>query len=161
MPSCGQSGTVTVDLTLVGFEQTFNPSALNDVTANLKVLAIGKSNTVNASGSILSSEDCQVTINSPSNPAWNGTAVTGIGWKILTKSTFQHFSMAGTQSDIINPSSGIPDSHEPRGDSLIRFNDNGTLVGGTIDIGGMSSENVDKVNGAIDTIVQGLGCGFG
>lgn len=25
----------------------------------------------------------------------------------------------------------------------------------------MSNENIDKINGALDTLVQGLGCGFG
>jgi hypothetical protein len=161
LPACGGSGTITTDLNLVGFGQTFNPTVMTDITANLNLLATGISNTVDASGSVVSSKNCKLQINSVSNPTWNGTTVTGLGWKILTKSTFQHFALGGTQADLINPAVGIPDTHEPSGTSLFTFHGNGSLIGGTVDIGGMSDENVEKVNGAIDTVVQGLGCGFG
>jgi hypothetical protein len=49
---------------------------------------------------------------------------------------------------------GIPDSHEPQGSTLFKFSNNGSLFGGTIDVGGMSNDNIDKVNGALDTLVQ-------
>lgn len=160
MASCGAPGTITTDLDLVGFEQAYNPEVMTDIQANLKLFATGKSNTVNASGSIVSTEACKIRIDSVSNPTWNGSEVTGLGWKILTKSTFKHFSFGGTQSDVINASTGIPDSHEPQGDRLFKFNSDGSLIGGTIDIGGMSNDNIEKVNGALDTLVQGLGCGF-
>lgn len=107
---------------------------MTDLTSNLKFLAIGTSSQVNASGSITNSEACKLRIDAVSNPTWDGTKVTGLGWKILTKSTFQHFSLGGTQSDIINSTAGIPDSNEPVGNSLLKFNSNGQLINGTIDI---------------------------
>ena len=68
--------------------------------------------------------------------------------------------MAGTQTDIVNTAAGIPDTEEPRGGDTISFSRNGGIQG-TVDLSGMSNENVDKINSGIDTIVQGLGCGFG
>jgi hypothetical protein len=159
--ACGQPGTSVSDLRLTGYRQIYHPSVMSDITGNLSLVAVGTSKTLDASGSVIGTGDCMIDINSTSNPAWDGTKVTGLGWKLLTKGTFQHFSLGGTQSNLIAESVGIPDSHEPLGSDLFTFESDGSLIGGTVDIGGMSDENIDKVNGAIDTIVQGLGCGFG
>ena len=78
IPFCGAPGTITTDLELVGFEQSYHPEDTTDIRANLKFYATGKSNTVNASGSIISSENCKIRIDSNSNPTWNGSTVTGL-----------------------------------------------------------------------------------
>ena len=170
LPECGSGGTVTSNLALVGVRQDYNKTDMTDLKGLLKIRAIGKSNTLDAAGNIVSSLDCKVSIDSTSNPSWDGNKITGLGWKVLTKSTFAHFSLGGTQADLVDSSSGIPDSHEPVGEKLFSFNsasNNGGInlgpngVTGTIDLGGMSEENIDKINASIDTLVQGLSCGFG
>ena len=90
-----------------------------------------------------------LSFGSESNPSWNGKKTTGIGWKLLTKSTFGHFALASQNADVINPSRGIPDNREPSGLPLLKPNG----MGG-IDIGGLSMANIDSLNNGIDTIVR-------
>ncbi|MDD2487531.1 MAG: hypothetical protein PHS92_04120 [Candidatus Gracilibacteria bacterium] len=52
---------------------------------------------------------------------------------------------------------GIPDREEKPGSSLISYDQDS----GGMDIGGLSSLNVDQIDSQIDGIIQGLGCGFG
>lgn len=118
----------------------------------MKIRATGISNTMNNTGSILSSKPCVISVNAVSNPVFNGVDVTGIGWKLLTKKTFSHFSLAGTQANIVNPGNGFPDRYEPVGESYLRLTSNGFSA--KVELSGMSDANVDKINSAIDTVVQ-------
>ena len=127
-------------------------SELADLTGVFKFAAIG---TDKATG-----KECSISITENSNPTSDGKTVTGVGWKLLTKSTFAHYGLAGTQADIVNSAAGIPDTEELRGADTISLSGNGGMQG-TIDLSGMSSANIDSINSGIDTIVQGLGCGFG
>jgi hypothetical protein len=158
--ACGAPGTVTSDLYLVGVEQTFNRDSATDLTGELKIRARGISKTLDTSGKVTSQEECVLQMNERSKPEWSNGSVSGIGWKILTKSTFNHFSLAGRQADIIRPDLGIPDASERKGGELFSY-DPKTGLRGSVDLSGMSETQVDTINSQIDTIVQGLGCGFG
>jgi hypothetical protein len=150
-PPCGKAEDIT-GLRIEGFEQGFKMNELANLTGLFKFAAIG---TDKATGNA-----CSISITAISNPSSDGKTVTGVGWKLLTKSTFAHYGLAGTQADIVNSAAGIPDNEELRGADTISLSANGGLQG-TIDLSGMSSENIDSINSGIDTIVQWLGCGFG
>lgn len=51
----------------------------------------------------------------------------------------------------------IPDRGDSRGSSVVAYNQSN----GNIEIGGLSSGNVEAINSQIDELVRGLGCGFG
>lgn len=53
-------------------------------------------------------------------------------------------------------SNGIPDKDDTKGDSVVTYDPNT----GNVDIGGLSSSNIDAINGNIDEVMKGLGCGF-
>ncbi len=118
---CGKPGTITSDLILVGIEQSFNADAPNDLTGTLKIRARGTSKTLDTAGEVTASNACIISINEISNPQWDGQTVTGLGWKLLTKSSFNHYSLAGTQADLINSGRGIPDTEEPRGGDFLSY----------------------------------------
>ncbi len=111
-PACTKPENVA-EMSIRGFEQGFKIEDLSDITGRFRFVAIGKDTTTG--------QDCSINITEVSNPTSDGTNVTGIGWKLLTKSTFGHFGMAGTQADLINSSAGIPDTEEPRGGDTIRY----------------------------------------
>lgn len=127
-------------------------SEATNLTGNFTLFAIGSK-----VGSLGTSTECAITFNENSKPTWSATkGTTGIGWKILTKATFTHFALAAQNVDIRKTNVGLPDNAEPASNPfLVRNSD------GSIDISGLSSSNVDAINNGIDTIVRGLGCGFG
>lgn len=149
---CGGDGYTTTNITLSGWQQTMKESEATNLSGNFKLYAAG-SKTAAGGQSI----GCAVSFNETSNPTWSNTnGTTGIGWKILTKATFTHYALAAQNVDIRKTEAGIPDASEPSGNPfLVRNGD------GTIDISGLSRSNVDAINNGIDTLVRGLGCGFG
>lgn len=143
-PTCGKAEDIT-GLRIEGIDQEYKMSELADLTGTFKFVAIG---TDKATGN-----SCSISITENSNPSSDGKTVTGIGWKLLTKSTFSHYGLAGTQADIVNAAAGIPDTEELRGADTIGYSANQGLQG-TIDLSGISSTNIDSINSGIDTIVQ-------
>lgn len=51
----------------------------------------------------------------------------------------------------------IPDRGEGNGSKVVAYDPKS----GKIEVGGLSSGNIDAINGQIDEVVKGLGCGFG
>jgi hypothetical protein len=139
-------------LRLQGVELEYKSVETDSINATLKIRATGTSKAVNVAGEVTSSEACVISIDAVSNPVFEENTMKGIGWKILTKRTFSHFALAGTQANIIDVNTGYPDRYEPKGTSYVRFTQNGFSAG--MDLSGLSNENVDKINSTIDTVVQ-------
>lgn len=51
----------------------------------------------------------------------------------------------------------IPDRGDSKGSKTVSYD----AATGKIQIGGLTSGNIDAINGQIDEVVRGLGCGFG
>lgn len=75
LPACGAAGTITSDLKLVGIKQEYKREEIANIKSKLKLRARGKSSTLDSAGNVVSTSDCQVSINSDSDPIWNGQTV--------------------------------------------------------------------------------------
>lgn len=100
--SCGANGTISSDLQVQGIELQYKNSETDSLKAQLKIRATGNSNAVNASGDITSTQTCSISIDAISNPIFEDNTTKGLGWKILTKRSFSHFALAGTQANVID-----------------------------------------------------------
>lgn len=73
-------------------------------------------------------------------------------------SLLQKYSQAELDKyNIDSNKNGVPDRGDSKGSQVVAYNPNR----GSIEIGGLSSGNVEAINGQIDELVRGLGCGFG
>lgn len=102
-------------------------------------------------------EACKTVFKSASDPKWTGGFVTGLGWKVLTQANYQTYALAAKKADFNKPASGIPDDYDEPGTSIFGY-DQAT---GKISLDGLSDGNIEAIEASIDTLVQGLGCGFG
>ncbi len=142
---CGGDGYTTSDIRLTGWQQTINEADVNDSAGNFKLYASAKK-----TGADGQSVDCSIQFNETSKPQWTDNQGTfGLGWKILTKATFNHFVLAAKNVDIRKQNIGLPDTHDTAGNPFLIANGDGT-----IDVSGLSKSNVDAINNGIDTIVR-------
>lgn len=69
----------------------------------------------------------------------------------------QYSQQTLAKQNVDGNNNGIPDKYDTKGNPVVSYNASTR----TLDVGGFSAGNIDAINGQIDDVVKGLGCGFG